>query len=104
MAAIVYREVELFETPKSLGDSRRKVEDAGLKCVSGHFELNKYPARIESRTAEFLPFDLVHDSTLLALLSEVEGRAPREGVEGVRRETLRYTASPKLVRRIQVVI
>ena len=104
MAAIVYREVELFETPKSLGDSRRKVEDAGLKCVSGHFELNKYPVRIESRSAEFLPFDLVHDSTLLALLSEVEGRAPREGVEGVRRETLCYTASPKLVRRIQVVI
>ena len=57
----MYREVELFETPKSLGDSGRKVGDAGLKCVSGHFELNKYPVRIESRSAEFLPFDLAHE-------------------------------------------
>ena len=39
LAAIGYREVELFETPKSPGEFRRKVEDAGLKCVSGHFEL-----------------------------------------------------------------
>ncbi|HEY6292039.1 MAG TPA: sugar phosphate isomerase/epimerase [Terriglobia bacterium] len=39
LAAIGYREVELFETPKSPVDFRREVEDAGLKCVSGHFEL-----------------------------------------------------------------
>jgi sugar phosphate isomerase/epimerase len=38
LAAIGYREVELFETPKSLADFRKRVEDAGLKCISGHFE------------------------------------------------------------------
>jgi sugar phosphate isomerase/epimerase len=48
LAAIGYREVELFETPKSPGEFRRKVEGAGLKCVSGHFELKdlKNPAII----------------------------------------------------------
>jgi sugar phosphate isomerase/epimerase len=39
LAEIGYREVELFETPKSPVKFRKKVEDAGLKCVSGHFEL-----------------------------------------------------------------
>jgi len=50
LAAIGYREVELFETPKSPGEFRRKVEDAGLKCVSGHFELKdlKDPATIDA--------------------------------------------------------
>ena len=38
LAAIGYREVELFETPKSAAGFRKRVEDAGLKCVSGHFE------------------------------------------------------------------
>jgi len=48
LAAIGYREVELFETPKSPGEFRRGVENAGLKCVSGHFELKdlKDPATI----------------------------------------------------------
>lgn len=48
LAAIGYREVELFETPKAPVEFRRKVEDAGLKCVSGHFELKdlKDPATI----------------------------------------------------------
>lgn len=39
LAAIGYREVELFETPKSPREFRKQVEDAGLTCVSGHFEL-----------------------------------------------------------------
>ena len=39
LATIGYREVELFETPKSPREFRKMVEDAGLKCVSGHFEL-----------------------------------------------------------------
>ena len=39
LATIGYREVELFETPKSAREFRKMVEDAGLKCVSGHFEL-----------------------------------------------------------------
>ena len=39
LAAIGYREVELFDTPTSPRDFRKMVEDAGLKCVSGHFEL-----------------------------------------------------------------
>ncbi len=39
VAAIGYREVELFETPKQPREFRKQVEDAGLKCVSGHFEL-----------------------------------------------------------------
>jgi sugar phosphate isomerase/epimerase len=48
LAAIGYREVELFETPKSPGEFRKNVEGAGLKCVSGHFELRdlKDPATI----------------------------------------------------------
>jgi sugar phosphate isomerase/epimerase len=48
LAAIGYREVELFETPTSPRDFRKIVEDAGLKCVSGHFELKdmKDPATI----------------------------------------------------------
>lgn len=49
LAAIGYREVELFETPKAPREFRKMVEDAGLKCVSGHFELKdmKDPATIE---------------------------------------------------------
>jgi sugar phosphate isomerase/epimerase len=39
LAAIGYREVELFETPQRPVEFRKGVEDAGLKCVSGHFEL-----------------------------------------------------------------
>ena len=39
LAEIGYREVELFETPQAPSEFRKKVEDAGLKCVSGHFEL-----------------------------------------------------------------
>jgi sugar phosphate isomerase/epimerase len=48
LATIGYREVELFETPKSPSEFRTKVEGAGLKCVSGHFELKdlKDPAII----------------------------------------------------------
>jgi sugar phosphate isomerase/epimerase len=48
LAAIGYREVELFETPKSPRDFRKMVEGAGLKCVSGHFELKdmKDPATV----------------------------------------------------------
>ena len=48
LAAIGYREVELFETPKAPGEFRKRVEDSGLKCVSGHFELKdlKDPATI----------------------------------------------------------
>jgi len=48
LAEIGYREVELFETPESPREFRKMVEDAGLKCVSGHFELKdmKDPATI----------------------------------------------------------
>jgi sugar phosphate isomerase/epimerase len=48
LAAIGYREIELFETPKAPREFRKKVENAGLKCVSGHFELKdlKDPATI----------------------------------------------------------
>ena len=48
LAAIGYREIELFETPKGPRDFRTKVESAGLKCVSGHFELKdlKHPATV----------------------------------------------------------
>lgn len=48
LAAIGYREVELYETPSAPKEFRKKVEDAGLKCVSGHFELKdlKDPATI----------------------------------------------------------
>lgn len=48
LAEIGYREVELFETPKSAREFRKRVEEAGLRCVSGHFELKdmKDPATI----------------------------------------------------------
>lgn len=50
VAAIGYREVELFETPAKPRQFRKKVEEAGLKTVSGHFELKglKDPATIEA--------------------------------------------------------
>jgi sugar phosphate isomerase/epimerase len=37
--SIGYREVELFELPASPRDFRKQVEDTGLTCVGGHFEL-----------------------------------------------------------------
>jgi sugar phosphate isomerase/epimerase len=48
LAAIGYQEIELFETPSAPKEFRRKVEDAGLRCVSGHFELKdlKHPATV----------------------------------------------------------
>ncbi len=48
LAEIGYREVELFETPQFPREFRKRVEDAGLRCVSGHFELRdmKDPATI----------------------------------------------------------
>lgn len=48
LAAIGYREVELFETPKAPREFRKQVEGTGLKCVSGHFQLQalKNPAVI----------------------------------------------------------
>lgn len=50
VAAIGYREVELFETPAKPREFREKVEEAGLKCVSGHFDLHelKDPATLEA--------------------------------------------------------
>lgn len=39
LAEIGFREVELFETPKAPREFRKRLEGAGLKCVSGHFEL-----------------------------------------------------------------
>jgi sugar phosphate isomerase/epimerase len=40
IAQIGYREVELFELPKSPSEFRRKCADVGLNCVSGHFYLD----------------------------------------------------------------
>ncbi len=40
--SIGYREVELFELPLSPREFRKQVEDAGLNCVSGHFELMSF--------------------------------------------------------------
>jgi sugar phosphate isomerase/epimerase len=37
--SIGYREVELFELPPSPREFRKQVADAGLACISGHFEL-----------------------------------------------------------------
>ena len=50
LGAIGYREVELFEMPKSAREFRKKVENAGLTCVSGHFEMKdlKDPVTIAS--------------------------------------------------------
>jgi sugar phosphate isomerase/epimerase len=40
--SIGYREVELFELPASPREFRKQVEDAGLTCVGGHFELMNF--------------------------------------------------------------
>ncbi len=40
IAAIGYREVELFELPSSPPEFRKRCDDIGLKCVSGHFYLD----------------------------------------------------------------
>src|SRR5579863_5051119 len=69
LAAIGYREVELFETPKSPGEFRKKVEDAGLKCVSGHFELKdlKNPATIAAAHELGLTYMILVFPALLSL-------------------------------------
>ncbi|HEX9254326.1 MAG TPA: sugar phosphate isomerase/epimerase, partial [Candidatus Angelobacter sp.] len=73
LAAIGYREVELFETPKSPGEFRKKVEDAGLKCVSGHFELKdlKDPATIAAAQALGLTYMIL----VFPALPSLEGRS-----------------------------
>jgi len=40
IAAIGYRELELFELPPSPPEFRKRCDDVGLKCVSGHFYLD----------------------------------------------------------------
>ena len=40
IAAIGYREVELYELPPSPSEFRKLCDDVGLKCVSGHFYLD----------------------------------------------------------------
>ncbi len=73
LAAIGYREVELFETPKSPGEFRKKVEDAGMKCVSGHFELKdlKDPATIAAAQALGLTYMIL----VFPALPSLEGRS-----------------------------
>lgn len=50
LSAIGYREVELFEMPKSPREFRKEIEDASLTCISGHFEMKdlKDPVTIEA--------------------------------------------------------
>lgn len=50
LAAIGFREVEHFETPKAPREFRKMAEDAGLRMVSGHFEMKdlKDPAVIDA--------------------------------------------------------
>ena len=69
VAAIGYREVELFETPAKPREFRKKVEDAGLKCVSGHFELFalKDPATIDAANQLGLSYMILVFPTLRSL-------------------------------------
>lgn len=73
LTAIGYRDVELFETPKAPGEFRKRVEDAGLKCVSEHFELKdlKNPAAIAAAQALGLTYMILVFPALPAL----EGRS-----------------------------
>jgi sugar phosphate isomerase/epimerase len=45
LQSIGYRELELFELPPSPREFRKQVEDAGLSCISGHFELMNFRNR-----------------------------------------------------------
>jgi len=73
LAQIGYREVELFETPKAPGEFKKKVEDAGLKCVSGHFELKdlKDPATIAAAQELGLSYMIL----VFPALPSLEGRS-----------------------------
>ena len=73
LATIGYREVELFETPKSPVKFRKKVEDAGLKCVSGHFELKDFkdPATIAAARALGLTYMIL----VFPALPSLEGQS-----------------------------
>ncbi len=54
LAEIGYREIELFETPQDPRAFRKTVEAAGLKMVSGHFELRKLKDPAVVRAAQEL--------------------------------------------------
>jgi sugar phosphate isomerase/epimerase len=45
IAEIGYREIELFELPTPVAAYRKKFADAGLSCVSGHFELDSFKSQ-----------------------------------------------------------
>ncbi len=45
IAAIGYREIELFELPTPVSTYRKKFAEAGLTCVSGHFELDSFKSQ-----------------------------------------------------------
>jgi sugar phosphate isomerase/epimerase len=54
IAAIGYREVELFELPPSPPEFRKKCDDLGLKIVSGHFYLDSLSSRKTIDAAKIL--------------------------------------------------
>src|SRR5271167_4427549 len=45
IAQIGYREIEFFELPAPVASYRKKFADAGLSCVSGHFELDSFKSQ-----------------------------------------------------------
>lgn len=73
LAEIGYREVELFETPKAPREFRRRVEDAGLKCVSGHFELKDLKDPVTIAAAQEL--GLAYMILVFPALPSLEGQS-----------------------------
>lgn len=45
IAGIGYKEIELFELPSPAASYRKKFAEAGLTCVSGHFELDSFKSQ-----------------------------------------------------------
>jgi sugar phosphate isomerase/epimerase len=45
IAQIGYREIELFELPTPVAEHRKKFAEAGLSCISGHFELDSFKSQ-----------------------------------------------------------
>jgi len=54
IAEIGYREIEFFELPAPAAAYRKKFADAGLSCVSGHFELDSFKSQLTIDTAKEL--------------------------------------------------
>jgi len=72
IAAIGYRELELFELPPSPPEFRKRCDDVGLRCVSGHFYLDSLSRQqtIEAAKVLGLEYMIVVFPTLRSLAGQ----------------------------------